>query len=804
MADLIAYQSGDWTGATTWKGVATSTGAKQGTISTQTTIASSTYSYSPTFTIANGVVIEGVLLHLRGLTALGTFSVALSDDNGVTATRVVTVNGADLPSNLAYVFFRFGTTLTGDGGTDYRIGVRNVGSTNCEVSRSATTADWVRYLRTDTTATIAATDVTFITRELTGQGTNNGTITVTMNSTASTAYGECNIGANGVVSYGTSASTNYILDLAGNLNVWGDGTLNIGTSGTRIPSTSTALLEFTNAVNVDRGLEGRAGSTINMYGASKTTTNTLLTATTNSGQKVVAVESTTGWVAGDTVALASTTRIGSQSESNTIATVDSSTQITLTNNLTNTHHGTAILKGEVINLTRNVQVRGTSTLLAAYIVCRASSKFNAEYVEFLQLGSGTAAKRGVETSGNYSEFVLKFCSIRNFFGGSTGIFLGSNSSNTAITTVEDNSIYHTGSNGQLQLQAHSNTPSIQRNYFIGGGSGTIAVLDVGGTIKDNRFAAYDSFQLNEVGATIGTFENNVFHSCVGSGLVVVSRMQGEIKNCSIIRASMFGFQSAATGVFGLSLTNSTIRDCGSSLMSQSGSRGVLAYKNVIFDATSELSLTQPAAAIGLYGSWVTFDKCEFLGSTSGGLFVLTTDFGEYWRIFFNNCVIGNTIPTILPDSLLQSPYAPRMIHFDKFNQTAGSHRTYKAYGRTESDQSTFRTAAPSEALLPNTASLKLPSGSKKFAVASGQTATVNVYVRKSATYNGNQPRLIVKANSIAGITTDTVLDTMSGGTGVWEELTGTTATVSDDCVLEVYVDCDGTAGTVNVDDWSVT
>jgi hypothetical protein len=62
----------------------------------------------------------------------------------------------------------------------------------------------------------------------------------------------------------------------------------------------------------------------------------------------------------------------------------------------------------------------------------------------------------------------------------------------------------------------------------------------------------------------------------------------------------------------------------------------------------------------------------------------------------------------------------------------------------------------------------------------------------------------VKRNIIAGITDDTVLATASGGTDEWLELTGTTATVSDDCVLEVYVDCDGTAGVVNVDDWSIT
>jgi hypothetical protein len=94
-------------------------------------------------------------------------------------------------------------------------------------------------------------------------------------------------------------------------------------------------------------------------------------------------------------------------------------------------------------------------------------------------------------------------------------------------------------------------------------------------------------------------------------------------------------------------------------------------------------------------------------------------------------------------------------------------------------------------------------------VDDGGTITINAYVRKSATgdgaaYNGNQPRLIVRANPVAGITTDTVLDTMTVGTGTWEQLTGTTAAVDADGALEFYVDCDGTAGWINVDDWTVT
>ena len=40
--------------------------------------------------------------------------------------------------------------------------------------------------------------------------------------------------------------------------------------------------------------------------------------------------------------------------------------------------------------------------------------------------------------------------------------------------------------------------------------------------------------------------------------------------------------------------------------------------------------------------------------------------------------------------------------------------------------------------------------------------------------------------------------------GIWETLTYTTPAVLNDTVLEFYVDCDGTTGWINVDDWSTT
>jgi len=53
-------------------------------------------------------------------------------------------------------------------------------------------------------------------------------------------------------------------------------------------------------------------------------------------------------------------------------------------------------------------------------------------------------------------------------------------------------------------------------------------------------------------------------------------------------------------------------------------------------------------------------------------------------------------------------------------------------------------------------------------------------------------------------TTNIALATHTATTGVWAQVSGTCTAALEDGVWEVYVDCDGTAGWVNVDDWSVS
>jgi hypothetical protein len=187
MALLISRATGDFTSSSTW-GVADSATGSQLTSLTAATTTTTSYVYSSTFTGTNAKVADGIVLFLRRVNTTGTFSVALSDDNGVTATRSVTVNASDLPAQESWVFFKFGTTLTLDGGTDYRVGVLGSSAGNASVLRDGTAGNWGRIVSTTDTAAPAAGDIMLIVGELTGAGASTA-YTVTMNNTATTDFG---------------------------------------------------------------------------------------------------------------------------------------------------------------------------------------------------------------------------------------------------------------------------------------------------------------------------------------------------------------------------------------------------------------------------------------------------------------------------------------------------------------------------------------------------------------------------------------------------------------------------------------
>ena len=748
---------------------------------------------------------------------------------------------------------------------------------------TASAQEFSRLIRTTTEAAPAAGDQMIVSKQFTGAGASTA-VTITMDNTASTIFGSASytesveVSGGGVLTWGTSSSTNYLLTVAGNVHIHDTGTWNMGTSGTRIPATSTAVLAFSVGTNVDSGFVAQPGSIVNCYGNIVTADSTLMTVSrggycTTSGTAVtgvtgqsfvgltgtivinsvsytissvtnatsltltgsagtqstpvawthagtaatLTVASTSGWSANDSLGIASTSQTYTDCENIAISTVDSATQVTLASALTKNHSGDSPTQAEVINLTRNVKIRGSSTSLQAYVYIQTTSTVNLSYVEFYWLGSATTNKRGINIQTTTGSCTIIGCTVHDcVVAGSITAYLtssGSNHNNISITYTHTYNVicsfYLAPTTGTSLTFDHCvwmyNGSANSRIAFVEDLGGTFTNITVVGASNNGIFLGGEAFHAFGNGYITGTFSDITAHSNVGIGIYLMT-MNGEwivggtISNLKSWRNLATGIFFPGTNVILNGVTCFGNASCGVNIGSPNANCTI---RNGVF--ASDLAFN---SQYGLYcgitmGTSLVVETCTF-GVVSGiyKAHTVCDVYGYYTitRVALNNCILASSTEVYITQYTTDRN---TLVTSQKHDQTVGLHKRWERFGTAIIDTTTYRTASPAETLTPNNATYKFNSSpTQPVAVDAGQTITPTVYVYKSASYNGNQPRLIVKANPAVGITSDTVLATASGGTGSWLTLTGTTAAATDDGALVFYVDCDGTAGTVTVDDWS--
>jgi hypothetical protein len=542
-------------------------------------------------------------------------------------------------------------------------------------------------------------------------------------------------------------------------------------------------------------------------------------------QTVLGITDTTGWQVGDEIIIASTSQTSTQCEKRTILTVDSSTQVTVSAGLTNAHSGTSPTQAEVGNITRNVKIRGigtnapsVTTTLQSYINIAALAVVTLRYCQFSYLGSATTSKRGIDVATTTGTFNMQYCSIADgWITSSLGVSVSSASGSNI--TFSNNITWN------INSQHFSNSATTGAQTVVG----NLAMLnvaitpllsftDAGGNVSDNTAcgSANLGFNTSGSGELIGTFSNNTGHSNAQSAFGVTSwsgTMSGNVAwrnaggNGGIILLNVheltlanpvfFGNLTASIGI--ISTTYGTF-NC---LIT-----GMISNGDTTFATTNGIRFSTSG------GGSITFENCDF-STVSGIKTAHTNDVAVATAntsilLTFLNCKLGGT--NQFPNQTSITPNS--FVAAQRLGTTAGNHKSWFVGGTLTIDTTIFNTASPSARMTPLSASVKMvssvithPGSGFKKVIASGGTLAASIYVRKSvagdgAAYNGNQPRLIVRKNVSAGITVDTVLATASAAAGTWEQLSGTTAAVTDDAVLEFYVDCDGTTGWVNIDDFA--
>lgn len=818
MATRAAIATGNFTNAATW-GVVDAT-ALLASSASSTTLTTS-YVLSATFT-PGAIIIDGIAVWVNSrIGSTGTISVALDQATATVAGTEVAINVADIPSaGLCWVFFKFAAPVTLLAATAYSVKAKTSSASQVSLFRNATAGNWSRLLRTTTTGAPGAADDLYITGEKTGAGTANA-ITVTMNNTAATAFGLMDINSGGKVAYGTSAATAFLLTLAGNLNVRSGGEFNIGTrAGTVMPSGSSGELAFTNAVNVDRGVEVVGSGIFRTAGAAIANPWALLAADAAASATSLTTNTSTGWKNGDTIGIASTTRTASECESKALTADAVGTALTIAA-ITNAHGGSSIslVQAELVNLTRNVKVHGTSTSLQAYInQSGATSIVETEATELYWLGSSTSSKRGIDIACTTGSFYAQYCSYHDFtVSSSLGPFASSSANNidfrhnvffnmvsTALhldntangsITVDDVVVIRVTSSADAVSLHNNNNIS---NLRIAGATGNALVSQgvPGTTPLDGNWTG--SIVIHSSSATAWDF-----NSMIASAFDTISTLIMWRCNEGLLIGSANVYGITFNGVTSFGHVQRSIRISGPTMFN-------VTFKDV--DIRAGVTLTCPlgmefeasSSGADVTGLHIVNGSFGGSGQTHATGDISLSGLGAFSDVVLDNISLNSATQVVGQTNLHAVANGPPVCQLRaNFLGATANHKTWLGNGTWSYDTTVFDTT-PSLRVTPLSASVKLQSPGFFVGVLSGNTKTVSIKVRKSvigdgAAYNGNQPRLIVRRDYGAGITADTVLATAAAAAGTWETLTGTTATVSGNCALEFFVDCDGTAGWINCD-----
>lgn len=864
MAVKLAAVTGNMTTAGTWQDIdVTFRDVADTTVQSIDQTFRGATPFTPGAIQIDGILIK---MGQRQNAASGTMSVRLynSTDAAAVVGTTVTIDSADVPlpgspaqNSMNWSYFKFAAPVTLTAGKAYypQMATANInqGINVCRVG--GVNYAWACGLVLTGASAAAPTtnDQVIIVGAWTAAATIS-TVTVTMDQTnsaikygtTSTSLQSVVVGRGGVLTFGTAAATNYYMNIQGLFAVAKDGVLNVGTVATPIPRGSTATLNF--------DITGSTGNyylqshgTITFQGLSRTVgknvVGCLLTANHTAGATTFAVDRDTGWLSGDSVIVAGTQRTSNKADDLTLA-IDAGAALLTTGASSFDHAGLVAsgIQAEVILATRNVVCRVTTAGKNSFIHLQKQMSFDADWAAFIGMSATLSSTyRGISYTDPVA-FGVDYCHFDGFNDSlSHGFTLHSGSSGVppSFDQVYTNLTY---TRMQDYLYYESNPATLSSGYAT-------TLQDVWGVAKAVYYSAGLAYwgspkplslircrvsgsqgavpvvTLGNTDAAVGNarvlFQDCVFHD-MGIAIQITGTHVDNIvlDNVFFYRLKTTGSLTAAiyflTASNGLLVKNSQFLSPQHYAIYHTVNRKTQGtFRNCKFGAEAAYSTGSSflfSSAGGQQGDiGFRFENCLF-GDAAGGVYTdPTADFDanngcyHYYRLVFVNSNSGNA--TKMSALMIQSFQNRAYAAYQREQGVLGTHRVYyPRLGTVARDASVYRSSPASEKMTPTTGTtdFKLESQGKRFDCSVGSQRSPSVWVKTDVAYNGAAPRLMMRANPALGTDDDVVLATHSLVSGSWVQLTGTMATpAEDDGQMEVYVDCDGSAGNVWVDDWSV-
>jgi len=847
MALLVSSTSGNWTDANIWQQISTaSTNLVFTSFNTLNTGINSSSAFTPGAITTDGLML---MLYSRATSPTGTFSFDLF--NTITSTVVASyVDNVSVlpatpnPGGARPIYFRWSSPVTLNGTHSYTIRCRTAQASQINLWYGTSTTNWSRVLTLTATASPAATDQLYITSRYSGGSLL--TCTVSMNNNNSTQYAGVWIGSSATLDWPTNQTTELRLSgeiyTGANISLQLGGTFQMGTSASRIQDGFTASLFITPGSANGRRISTIDGGIIRAAGSTMSYTWTTLSANVATASTSCTTTDVTGWKVGDEIVIAPTRRAA-----NTATTVQYDRRV-LTSVSGNTlgfaalsfyHDGVGDLAGEIINITRNCRIVGTTpATFRTYIGHLVANNNINEFDDVEFNGMGTNASVGaiyMNGSGSTAQIIVRNCA---FVDGSTGISILSTTNFYNI--IVTNNVY--------------TTRITTGSFFIAQGSQTLTNPIVSNCLISNNCMVFGGTSSNVIG--IDSYTSAI--RFIGNRVSGIQTVQGfrvgfttiyQVSNIisgNIVRASGAGMFLILNDGIKLGLTqsgNKTIRNLnyGMYLVGSSNTRfddivsignqisnmlcgynvGGQQFNVVLNNATIQsdsLNTTQYGIIVGLGGSPVkpialtmTMNDCN-IGTSSAhtlGDIRFNADVDQVLDLVCNNCNFGSSIEVSQPSFMSDGS----RVAIQRANKVNGAHRTYYTFGLLTLDSTIFRSGTRSTRMTPTSATFSQKFGRKVIPIRASQQPTISVFVRKSAVgdgtaYNGNQPRLWLKNNPALanfGTYNDLILATASAANGTWEQLSAQLPVVPyEDSAFEVYLDCNGTTGWINIDDWKIT
>jgi hypothetical protein len=619
-------------------------------------------------------------------------------------------------------------------------------------------------------------------------------------------------------------ATNYYLKLSGSLTVFSGGQLDLGTVANPIPRDSSCIIEFDTAASKQYGLRILPTSIFNAQGLSRADGFNIFVANLTSNMAIanttVNIDQETGWLSGDEIVLAPTSRTYTDYDFKALSNNAATGTLTVNSGVTYAHLGTSPYWCEVGLLSRNIKIRAANPGSLAYASIYHDCNTDVDWTEWSAVPITTYYDAvNVNTQFHYCSFrspgiAAALFTISNASSDAFiiryGVFFGHGYATSGVTVsalttktnwrVSDCYAFAMGGIGFSLTDEEGNVDNLYGAGAGGASSAQIALLDTSAFAAQqgntaNLYAHSGGIGVNFAGGPrFGGYHNIIaWRNAAGGVLWGAAQPYQQYVNRKL---TVFAWGNAN---YNLTLVGSFI-NC--------AVNGSMAGETA-FATTDGVKRTSPGTTY-ISTAELSFDGMSFGIATGANTTHANNDVNwssalyEKATLYFKNCLFSSANEI---GGFTTSGYGSSY-HLSRWDQVSGgSHKSFfLARGTITCNTTTYRTAAPSEQLTPAIVApeSKMESGIKRVALTQAATANVSVYVRKDSVYNGTAPRLMQRANPAIGVTNETVLATSSLTLAdTWYLVTGTTAAVTDDGVIEVYVDCDGTAGNIFVDDWSV-